>query len=199
MADKPDSVPTPWEPPNTHALTPEEYVRALECKLSAIIDAKDVPGWNVNPAFDPEVTTFIQSHAHNAAFLKKAQSLQQNRARYFAAARAQGSNPNRPKRVNSPQRDRFGHLSNSPPGQINAVLTDEPQTVAEIAKKCQLTVERVLQHLDTWFGTDRPLGKCLKRESDQGHSPRAAERYWLEGLPKAPTPDQRPRAPGNRP
>jgi hypothetical protein len=170
----------PWKPPNKDALTPEEYVRALESKLSALIDAKDLPGWTVNPAFDPEVAAFIQSHAQNAAFLKKAQAMQQNRASYFAAARAQGPNPVRPKRVNSPPRDRFGHLTNAPPGQINAVLTETPQSVEEMARKCQHTVERVLQHLDTWFGTDRPLGRCLRREVDPSQSSRAAERYWLE-------------------
>jgi hypothetical protein len=191
MTEKPDFVSTSWQPANKDELMPEDYVRALESKLSALIDDKDVPGWTVNPAFDPEVNAFIQSHAHNAAFLKKAQSLQQNRARYFAGARAQESNPKRPKRVNSPQRDRFGHLSNAPPGQINAVLTDEPQTVEEIAKKCNFTVERVLQHFDTWFGTDRPLGKCLKRDVDQSHPPRATERYWLEEVPKTTKPGRK--------
>jgi len=182
MAEKTDGTSTRWEPPNKATLTPEEYVRALEGKLSAIIDDKHVPGWQVNPAFDPEVSAFIQSHAHNAAFLKKAQALQQNRASYFAAARAQESNPKPRKRLNSPQRDRFGHLLGAPPGQINAVLTDQPQTAEEIAEKCQLPVERVLQHLDTWFGTDRPLGRYLRRDN-QGQSARAAERYWLEGAP----------------
>jgi hypothetical protein len=186
MAEKPGGLSTPWEPPNRDALTPEEYVRALESKLSAIIDAKDVPGWQVNPAFDPEVNAFIQSHAHIAAFLKKAQALQQNRASYFAAARAQAANPQPRKRLNSPQRDRFGHLVGAPPGQINAVLTDQPQTVEEIARKCQLPVERVVQHLDTWFGTDRPLGRCLRRDAEPGRPTRAAERYWLEGAPRAP-------------
>jgi hypothetical protein len=179
---------TPWEPPNKDELTPEEYVRALEVKLSALIDAKDLPGWTVNPAFDPEVAAFIQSHALNAAFLKKAQTMQQNRASYFAAARAQGPNPKRPKRVNSPPRDRFGHLTNAPPGQINAVLTAKPQTVEEIARKCQHPVERVLQHLDTWFGTDRPLGRCLRREIDPGQSLRTAEKYWLEEVSRTTKP-----------
>jgi hypothetical protein len=177
---------TTWEPPNKEALAPDEYVRALESKLSAIIDAKDVPGWKVNPAFDPEVMAFIQSHARNAAFLKKAQSMQQNRASYFAAARAQESQPKVRKRLNLPPRDRFGHLTAAPAGQINAVLTDKPQTVEEIAQKSNHTVERVLQHLDTWFGTDRPLGKCLKRDNSQ--TPRAAERYWLEGAPRTAKP-----------
>src|SRR5271165_5726541 len=166
MADNRNIGSTPWEPPNKATLTPEEYVRALESKLSAIIDDKHVAGWQVNPAFDPEVTAFIQSHAHNAAFLKKAKALQQNRASYFAAARAQEANPKPRKRLNSPQRDRFGHLLAAPPGQINAVLTDQPQTVEEIARKCQLPVERVLQHLDTWFGTDRPLGRYLRRDDE---------------------------------
>jgi hypothetical protein len=178
MIDRPDFV--PWEPPYKDALTPEEYVRALESKLSTLIDSKDVPGWKVNPAFDPEVNAFIQSHAHNVVFLKKAQSLQQNRASYFAAARAQEGQPKSRKRLNAPQRDRFGHLVDAPPGQINAVLTDQPQAVEEIARKSNLTVERVLQHLDTWFGTDRPLGKCLRRDDNQGQAPRAAERYWLQ-------------------
>ncbi|MBY0527679.1 MAG: hypothetical protein K2R98_30050 [Gemmataceae bacterium] len=179
MAEKPDVESMPWEPPNRDRLAPDEYVRALESKLSAIIDAKDVPGWTVNPAFDPAVNAFIQSHANNAAFLKKALAMQQNRASYFVAARAQASQP-KPKRVNKPATDRFGHLLNAPAGQINAVLTDQPQTVAEIARKCNLTAERVLQHFDTWFGTDRPLGRCLKRENDPGRTPRGAERYWLE-------------------
>lgn len=174
---------TACDSPTKGELTPHEYVRTLESELSRLIDAKDVPGWKVNPAFDPAVIHFIQRHAHNAAFVRKAQSMQQNRASYFAAARAQESNPQRPKRVNSPQRDHFGHLSNAPPGQINAVLTGEPQTAEEIAKKCNLTVERVLQHFDTWFGTDRPLGRCLrKREGDKGSSPRSAEEYWLEDV-----------------
>jgi hypothetical protein len=167
-----------WEPPNKQALTPEEYVRALESKLSALIDEKDVPGWTVNPAFDPEVNAFIQSHAQNAAFLKKAQTMQQNRASYFTAARAQEGQPKK-KRVNKPPTDRFGHLRAAPAGQINAVLTEQPQTVEEIARQCNLPVERVLQHFDTWFGTDRPLGRYLRRENDQGRSPRSAERYWL--------------------
>lgn len=179
MAERPEMVPTRWEPPNKDALTPEEYLRALESKLSAIIDELTVPDWKVNPAFDPEVSAFIQSHAGNAAFFKRAQALQQNRASYFAAARAQESRP-RPKRVNRPPLDRFGHLSNAPPGQINAVLTEEPQTVEAIARKCNLTVERVLQHFDMWFGTDRPLGKRLKRQVAPGESPRAAELYWLD-------------------
>src|SRR5262245_28194524 len=183
MSEKPDVGPAPWEPPNKHALAPEAYLRALESKLSAIIDAKDVPGWTVNPAFDPEVIAFIQGHAHNPAFLKKAQLLQQNRASYFIAARAQASQPRRPNRLNAPPKDRFGHQAPSPSREINAVLTDKPQTVEEIARKCQLTVERVLQHFDMWFGTDRPLGKCLKRDHD-GHSSRAAERYWLQEAKK---------------
>ncbi len=160
-------------------LSPEEHVRALESKLSAIIDEKHVPNWTVNPAFHPDVTAFIQSHAQNALFLKKAQSLQQNRASYFAAARAQESQPKR-KRVNKPPTDRFGHLRAAPAGQINAVLTAQAQTVEEIARKCNLTAERVLQHFDTWFGTDRPLGKRLRREDAPAGSPRAAERYWLD-------------------
>ncbi len=158
--------------------TPDEHVGVLVRKLSALIDAKHVPGWTVNPAFDPEVQTFIQDHAGNAAFLKKAQALQQNRASYFAAARAQESQPKR-KRVNKAPTDRFGHLRSAPPGQINAVLTDQPQTVEAIARQCHLTVERVLQHFDAWFGTDRPLGRCLRREIEAGLS-RATERYWLE-------------------
>jgi hypothetical protein len=177
-------LPAAWEPPNKDELTPHEYVRALESKLSALIDEKDVPGWTVNPAFDPEVTAFIQSHVMNVAFLKKAQSLQQNRASYFATARAEESKPKVRKRLNLPERDRFGHLVNAPAGQINAVLTDKPQAVEEIAKQCNLTVERVLQHFDMWFGTDRPLGKYLKRDDDQGRSLRPAEQYWLHGCPK---------------
>ena len=96
MAENSELPSAPWEPPNKDVLSPQEYVRALEAKLSAIIDEKDVPGWKVNPAFDPAVTAFIQSHANNAAFLKKAQSLQQNRAQFFAAVRAQGPKPKRP-------------------------------------------------------------------------------------------------------
>jgi hypothetical protein len=157
---------------------PDDSVGALISSLSALIDAKDLPGWTVNPAFNPEVQAFIQKHASNAAFLKKAQALQQNRASYFSAARAQESQPKR-KLVNKAPTDRFGHLRSAPPGQINAVLTDQPQTVEAIAGQCNLTVERVLQHFDTWFGTDRPLGLCLRRENAGGLS-RAAERYWLE-------------------
>jgi len=157
----------------------DEHVGTLISKLSALIDSKHVPGWSVNPAFDPEVNRFIQSHAGNAAFLQKAQALQQNRASYFVAARVRESQPKR-KRVNKPPTDRFGHLISTPPGQINAVLTDRPQTVEVIAQQCDLSVERVLQHFDTWFGTERPLGRCLRRETASGLS-RAAERYWLEG------------------
>lgn len=158
--------------------SPEEQVRALESKLSALIDAHDVPGWQVNPAFAPAVAAFIQAHAANAAFLKKAQSLQANRARYFADARAAAAQPRSRKRVNAPPRDRFGHLREAPPGQINAVLTAQPQTAAEIAAQCGHPVERVLQHLDMWFGTDRRLGQALRREVGPG--PRSGERYWLE-------------------
>ncbi len=163
------------ESPTTDGPTP---VGALVSKLSALIDAKEVPGWTVNPAFDPEVQAFIQAHAGNSLFLRKAQALQQNRARYFAAARVQESQPKR-QRVNKAPIDRFGHLRNAPPGQINAVLTDQPQTVEAIARQCNQTVERVLQHFDAWFGTDRPLGRCLRRENEGGLS-RATERYWLE-------------------
>jgi hypothetical protein len=166
------------ESPTKDGLTPDEAVGTLVSKLSALIDAKHVPGWTVNPAFDSEVKAFIQGHSSNAAFLKKAQVLQQNRASYFAAARARESQP-KSKRVNKAPTDRFGHLRSAPPGQINAVLTDQPQTVEAIARQCNLTVERVLQHFDTWFGTDRPLGRCLRRENKASLS-RAAERYWLE-------------------
>lgn len=89
-APPPPPAPSPvWEPANQTELDPQEYVRALESKLSALMDDHDTPDWKVNPAFHPEVTAFIQSHANNAAFLKKAQSMQQNRAKYFATMRQQ--------------------------------------------------------------------------------------------------------------
>ncbi|MBY0523840.1 MAG: hypothetical protein K2R98_10605 [Gemmataceae bacterium] len=89
----PTPVSTVWQPPNKDALDPQSYIRALESRLSTLMDEKDVPGWKVNPAFDPEVNAFIQSYANNAMFLKKAQSMQQNRAKYFATMRTQATAP----------------------------------------------------------------------------------------------------------
>ncbi len=94
-APPPVEVPPPppsdphWEPPDRDALSAMEYVRALESHLSCLMDDMDIPGWKVNPAFHPDVNAFIQAHAENEAFLKKAQALQQNRAKYFATMRAQ--------------------------------------------------------------------------------------------------------------
>ncbi len=78
-----------WEPANRDALTPYEYTRSLESHLSSLMDDHDVADWKVNPAFHPDVHAFIQGHANNAGFLKKAEALQQNRAKYFATMRAQ--------------------------------------------------------------------------------------------------------------
>lgn len=96
LPEKPAAAPPPpagppgvWEPPNKAELSPPEYIRALEVRLSGLIDDQDVPGWKVNPAFAAEVNAFVASHANNAPFLKKAQSMQQNKAKYFATIRAQ--------------------------------------------------------------------------------------------------------------
>jgi hypothetical protein len=91
-APLPLSVPSGpvWEPENKESLSANEYVRVLESKLSSLMDDCDTADWKVNPAFHPEVTAFIQGHADNATFLKRAQSLQQNRAKYYATMRAQG-------------------------------------------------------------------------------------------------------------
>jgi hypothetical protein len=88
----PTQVPTGpvWEPENKASLSANEYVRVLESKLSSLMDDFDTADWKVNPAFHPEVTAFIHGHADNAAFVKRAQSLQQNRAKYYATMRAQG-------------------------------------------------------------------------------------------------------------
>lgn len=86
----PASSPATWEPDNKESLTGQEYIRALESKLSSLMDDYDTPGWKVNPAFHPDVTAFIQGHSQDAGFVKRAQSMQQNRAKYYATMRARG-------------------------------------------------------------------------------------------------------------
>jgi hypothetical protein len=88
-APPPPAPPKVWQPESNEGLTLQEYIRALEVKLSGLIDSKDVPGWKVNPAFDPDVNSFIQANSSNEAFAKKARSMQQNKAKYFATMRAQ--------------------------------------------------------------------------------------------------------------
>jgi hypothetical protein len=97
------------------------------------------------------------------------------------------------------ERDRFGHLKERPSGRINAVLSNEHQTVEQIAAKCQLeetalngtwrkearykaiaevkgwAVARVQYHLDEWTSEDKKktaLGSVLRCEN---------ERYWITG------------------
>jgi hypothetical protein len=53
------------------------------------MDDFDTPGWTVNPAFHPEVNAFIHQHEKNAAFVKKARALQQNRCSYYNEIRRQ--------------------------------------------------------------------------------------------------------------
>ena len=77
-----------WQPENKASLSPKEYLRALESKVSALMDDHDTPGWKVNPAYHPEVNAFIDSHADQPTFVKSARSLQQNRAKYYATMRA---------------------------------------------------------------------------------------------------------------
>lgn len=83
----------PWLAPIPKDLSREEVLRLLEAQVSALIDSKDTPDWKVNPAFHPDVMTFIQKHANNMGFVQKAQALQRNRAKYFATIRQQLLNP----------------------------------------------------------------------------------------------------------
>lgn len=83
----------PWLAPIPKELSREETLKFLESQISALIDSKDVPDWKVNPAFHPDVMTFIQKNANNVGFVQKAQALQRNRAKYFATMRAQALAP----------------------------------------------------------------------------------------------------------
>ena len=60
-------------------------LRSLEATLSALMDDKDMPGWEVNPAYHPDVEAFIEEHSNNSMFVKKARALQENRASYYEA------------------------------------------------------------------------------------------------------------------
>lgn len=53
------------------------------------------------------------------------------------------------KKITKPKvvRDRFGSRPKTESGQINAVMTTKPQTIAEITKKTGLSTSRVRNHM----------------------------------------------------
>jgi hypothetical protein len=87
---EPSRVAVPSLAPSAPApvLPPPESPRALESKLSGLMDDRDVPGWTINPAHHPDVLAFIREHSDNALFLKRAKALQENRAHYYETMRS---------------------------------------------------------------------------------------------------------------
>jgi len=117
---------TVWEPANKDALTPYEYMRSLESKLSSLMDDHDTADWKVNPAFHPEVSAFIQGHANNAGFMKKAQALQQNRAKYYATMRAQ------PQKKTAPEAAPAAPAPSPIPAPVEARTAPKPRRLRRI-------------------------------------------------------------------
>jgi hypothetical protein len=73
---------------------PEHFVRLLEAHLSALIDARDTPGWKINPAYHPDVIGFVEAYGNNSGFVKRAKALQKNRGDFYARTSArQGHRP----------------------------------------------------------------------------------------------------------
>lgn len=80
---------------------PNNYLRLLEAHLSALIDARDAPGWTINPAYHPDVMAFIQQYANNSGFVQKARAMQQNRAQFYARMRTSQQPLTRPTVLNT--------------------------------------------------------------------------------------------------
>jgi hypothetical protein len=59
-------------------------VQVLLGQLSALMDSRDEQDWIINPAYHPEVNTFIEQHRDYPHFYAKARALQRNRAPYYA-------------------------------------------------------------------------------------------------------------------
>ena len=65
------------------ALTLQERLQVLLGQLSALMDSKDEDDWTINPAYHPDVNAYIQKHANFPQFVRRARSLQKNRAPYY--------------------------------------------------------------------------------------------------------------------
>jgi hypothetical protein len=73
------------------AAIPLEQLLALEGQLSRLMDEHDTPNWTINPANHPDVNAFIQGHAGDEFFVRKALALQANRAKYYDTMRSRAA------------------------------------------------------------------------------------------------------------
>lgn len=116
-----------------------EYLRGLESFLSNFIDGFDKPDWLVNPAYHPHVIAFIQSRANNAAFMGKARSLQDNRARYYAAMKLRASQPPKPRTRKPIPRRPAASAAAVPPAQSASPAAPAPGPARPVAQQAPAT------------------------------------------------------------